>query len=568
MSAFHPKLHAGGPSGVGGGGPSLSQWTGTSSSLSASIALDQDPNHSPTHNPNQGQAPAGTTTVAYTNLDVLSGRVLVRTTKSADIANIVVKLEGESRSRLMTPPGPNGERSRAVVEYHKILYKTQTVFPPSSIGHQHTNTAGSPTFPSSSRQSYTLPIGTHAYPFSFKLPFNNSCNAHQNAHVPVMVGMDVAMPASQHVKRTLPPTLSGFPGEAEIRYFVKVTVVRQSLFKENPRAYAPFNFFPIEPPRPRSSGSETYARQRHAFTAFPSAGGETLSTSREKMRHLFGSGSDAKSPPSPTTVQSDHPAPAISLDARLPEPAILTCSQSIPLRLLIKRLNTSTDPIHLTSLQISLIGHTKIRAHEVFRTESQSWIVMSKSNLDIPLLETAAGGGGGEGQECVVDENLWKGCGLPNTVAPGFVTCNIQRFYQIDVRVGLAYRGRGKEKPQTIILPLRLDTQVFSGIAPPPEVLARMAAASSSTPTTNPINAKLRAEGRQDPDFGANTVPYTPVEGMGGGEELGEAPPPSYEDAIAEDAAPVRAPRPVYVPPVAVEDRVLGGGGDEKKGWH
>jgi hypothetical protein len=109
MSAFHPKLHA------GGGG--LSQWTGASSSLSASIVLDQDPNQNPTSNQNQATQTAN---VAYTNLDVLSGKVLVRTAKSADISSIVVKLEGESRSRLMTPPGPNGERSRAVVEYHKV----------------------------------------------------------------------------------------------------------------------------------------------------------------------------------------------------------------------------------------------------------------------------------------------------------------------------------------------------------------------------------------------------------------------------------------------------------------
>ena len=30
--------------------------------------------------------------------------------------------------------------------------------------------------------------------------------------------------------------MTGFPGEAEIRYYVKVTVNRPSLFKENPRA--------------------------------------------------------------------------------------------------------------------------------------------------------------------------------------------------------------------------------------------------------------------------------------------------------------------------------------------
>jgi hypothetical protein len=115
-----------------------------------------------------------------------------------------------------------------------------------------------------------------------------------------------------------------------------------------------------------------------------------------------------------------------------------------------------------------------------------------------------------------------------------------------------------------------------------------MAAAATTGNGKTPLSSKLAAEGRHDPDFGANTVPYTPNEGMGAGEQpwpassssagmgahsgrqedFGDAPPPSYEDAIAQDAPPVMAPRPMYVPPPAVEDHVLGGGGDEKKGWH
>ena len=51
--------------------------------------------------------------------------------------------------------------------------------------------------------------------------------------------MEVAKTPTHHVKQTLPPSLSGFPGEAEIRYYVKVTVNRPQFFKENPRAVGP-----------------------------------------------------------------------------------------------------------------------------------------------------------------------------------------------------------------------------------------------------------------------------------------------------------------------------------------
>lgn len=49
------------------------------------------------------------------------------------------------------------------------------------------------------------------------------------------LSIEFAKTPTMHVKTTLPPTLY-FPGEAEIRYYVKVTVNRPQLLKENPRA--------------------------------------------------------------------------------------------------------------------------------------------------------------------------------------------------------------------------------------------------------------------------------------------------------------------------------------------
>ena len=69
--------------------------------MQASIVLDQPGN------------------VSFTNLDEISGKVVVRCSRSADVSNIVVKLEGESRTRLLTPPDPN-ERPRPQLEYHKV----------------------------------------------------------------------------------------------------------------------------------------------------------------------------------------------------------------------------------------------------------------------------------------------------------------------------------------------------------------------------------------------------------------------------------------------------------------
>lgn len=72
-----------------------------------------------------------------------------------------------------------------------------------------------------------------------QFPFNNSCSVHNSMLTNLnMTGLklEVARDTDRHVKKTLPPSLSGFPGEAEIRYYVKATIVRPQFYKENIRA--------------------------------------------------------------------------------------------------------------------------------------------------------------------------------------------------------------------------------------------------------------------------------------------------------------------------------------------
>lgn len=206
-----------------------------------------------------------------------------------------------------------------------------------------------------------------------QIPFNNACHTPPTAIPGVQVGMsngliEVTREPTFHVKKTLPPTIAGFPGEAEISYFVKATIARQGLLKENPRAYAPFRFLPIEPPRAQGTGSQVYARQRHAF-------GPGI-TGKGKMRSLFGT--DSKS-------NGMGDGPLISLDIRLPEPAIVTCNQILPLSIIVKKLNASAGLLSLQSLQVSLLGFTRVKAHELERIEQNSWVIMSRSNMNMQL---------------------------------------------------------------------------------------------------------------------------------------------------------------------------------------
>ncbi|KAK3045174.1 hypothetical protein LTS18_014402, partial [Coniosporium uncinatum] len=263
-----------------------------------------------------------------------------------------------------------------------LLYKVQVVWPPPNLRAPNSDLE---------KSSYTLAAGSYQYPFDFKLPFNNACQANQKANtlsqLEKFAGLQLneARTPTRHVKATLPPSVY-FPGEAEIRYFVKCTVNRPSLFKENPRAYVPFNFFPIEPPRTPQNG-ETYARRQHQFN--PESGSSSATVSRKassffsKLKGSTQPTTDLK--PSTTDENPSIEPPRFSLEARLPNPAILTCSACLPLKLLLKQLSPRKQALYLQTLQIELLAYTKIRAHEVQRTETHTTIIVSKSALSVPL---------------------------------------------------------------------------------------------------------------------------------------------------------------------------------------
>ena len=180
-------------------------------------------------------------------------------------------------------------------------------------------------------------------------------------------------------------------------------------------------FLPIEPRRPPANTRESYARRQHQFTLrveVPTAG----------KNGLFRKSADMK-PESPVVP------PRVSIDGRLPDPAIITCNSPLPLRILVTKLNESSATIFLHSLQIELTSFTKFRAQVLEKTERTRWVIRSLTNQNIPLGNSEAE----MGKDIEVDAGLWNQISLPNTVAPSFDTCNISRSYALDISVGLAW---------------------------------------------------------------------------------------------------------------------------------
>lgn len=494
----------------------------------------------------------------YTNLDNVAGRVVLFLQRTEQIAGIVVKLEGEAR----TIAYDDGTGGGGIEENHKILYQVEQVFPRPG--------AAPPT------ASFAMRAGPHEFPFRIKLPFNNVCwdiqtmakmgGGFLGGGVRVMDGSKQML--LHHAKRTLPPSFVAWPKKAEVRYYIKVTVQRPGLLNPNWRHQIDFRFMPIEEPRPENSEAKAYAKRPFAFKPKAPA---AISAGKS----LFGKGKHE--------APEDVTPPSVEMCAWFPHPTILTCNKPVPLRLVATKKAASSQPVFLTSIAIELTGKTEVRCYENVTPILNRFVILSNTRLRIPLTKSPSDPVGTEFQ---VPDDLWRTVPLPNTISPSFHTCNITRMYQLELKLGVSWetpttKGMFSSKDsypnvQTIVLPLLFnDVKIYSGIAPPPEVLRAMAnrrqtpapprPAASIRPPTRPARQERPPQlpprtnsGRipvpqeqMSPVTGPNQVPvavtdapaptaasydplYPPQVGTPGA-EYDEAP-PSYDEAMAEVA--------------------------------
>lgn len=494
----------------------------------------------------------------FTNLDIISGQVILHLNRPEQVGGIVVKLEGESNTSLQPPsPFENGDgRNRdgqstsnnmMNSESHKILYKVQQVFPD-----EYHSSANNPF------GSFPLQPGQHQFPFKFKVPINNACSdshamaslANQSLTGAGMFGtrgirlMDGTKQLYlKHVTKTLPPSLSGVYNDAEIRYYIKVTVQRPGLLKENWRFQLGFKFMPIEPPRPATRGQESFARRPFNFAARPPSPQDKQKGSLFGMKKKDKLEAELESPPAPPQ--------SVELSARLPHPLVLTCNRPVPLRLIVKKLVNNPQQVFLTSLQMDLIGTTTLSAHGQVLRKNNRWIIASNPQLEIPLITPTAE----VGAEIVVPDEIWSQKPLPNTVAPSFTSCNISRRYEIQILATLRLgKKNGKAIPETITLPLHFaNVEVYSGIKPPKELVE---AATNGEFLHSELRPQLPPrQSVSGPSGSGQPGPPLPLRRPSGqappqpqAEEYEDAP-PSYSEAMAESAsAPFdqNNPRPAF----------------------
>lgn len=106
-------------------------------------------------------------------------------------------------------------------------------------------------------------------------------------------------------------------------------------------------------------------------------------------------------------------------------------------------------------------------------------------------------------------------------------------------------------KPELTVQPLRMPIQVYSGIAPPQALLEQMASRPNRPATQSPYTASnLRPPGSANASSpGPSRPPVRPppsdhVEPSPS--DIPDEAPPSYEDAMADELAPIDGPRRDY----------------------
>ena len=96
----------------------------------------------------------------FTNLDIVQGKVFLRVPNPTHISSIVVKLEGESKTRLLAPMHPSRpDKQKPVLEVHKVLYRTQILWP---------NNIRPEDLASNPKASFPIEAGQFSYAFQFK----------------------------------------------------------------------------------------------------------------------------------------------------------------------------------------------------------------------------------------------------------------------------------------------------------------------------------------------------------------------------------------------------------------
>lgn len=465
----------------------------------------------------------------FTNYDVISGIVKLTNTSSLSLAYIQVKLEGLSHTQMFVPlrRKKKEHEKHMITDTHKVLYDSHIVFPPENVRKV------------SLAKEFTLTPGTYTYPFLFRIPLKSGClkgsagrtssfGFPSNA-VDINVGnllnvsglkatLNQLLQGAQqgpdlaHFPGQLPPSLLSMGHSASIRYFIKVTCNRASIFKTNVRATDPFNFLPLDLDdhfQPlmlqEEEYREVYFRKDITFkNRIPQVVAVKMdekSYQRPPMpqqnskKGFFSSFFTPPSPPVPPEkprrtnsgrlidihendvnfafeIRFRHPA--ILSPTNLPRFKLFFVSNEDPSNYSLAQYGKPQESnglgvVYLQKLKFDLVVVTNISvvdkdygAYDVHRSRSEDVIpICNNTYKDLPLdlmnskkqksLSASSNGFVAlNSYELEIPRKYYENFKLPRDLAPTFKTCNIERTYSLMVVAGVSSEkiGSSSSRPE------------------------------------------------------------------------------------------------------------------------
>ncbi|PGH23940.1 hypothetical protein AJ80_02002 [Polytolypa hystricis UAMH7299] len=318
----------------------------------------------------------------YTDKDTVSGKVLLETATPIDISTIAVRLSGIAISRL------NGKRSS---EVHKILRRTQVVFPPKQ---QLDSALG---------QKFTLRSGTHEFPFSITFPHFAECfklDPHEDdlAASCARVRLSKRLP-SVHLLRRLPPSTGTSNDIAEVKYSVNVVIKKPGLFKGTMKMSRDIFLNPLS--EPTSQQEPVFQQQQQ----------QPITIDPE--------------------ISNFSSAPSFLLSVQLLNGSSLLQTLPLPLRITLTKQTTFTCPAILKNFQTMVVEHTHTDVNNSPSYHRQCWIVQTMSNMH----EVVGDPDAPAGAELNLSNALWSSRPLPPKLVSSFETCKIKRSYELRLKV-------------------------------------------------------------------------------------------------------------------------------------
>ncbi|CAN6619035.1 hypothetical protein TRVA0_007S02630 [Trichomonascus vanleenenianus] len=438
----------------------------------------------------------------FSSGDVIRGRATVNLSQETTVKSITVKVEGVAKTVVpmidpMDTDGRLGRRERRSkkdsIEIHKVLYLSQDVFPPRDVSAQ------------SSTNQFTLAKGSHTYDFEFRLPLKACCADRKDTSfrnnptvktgvdimkkVPIVGGIvnnglpqvmmsngriDFAYDPSGHIQSFLPPSFSGLGDLASVKYFLKVTINRASMFKMNVRQVEPFVFLPADVPMETSS-QLAFVRREVTVGLNGASPGQTQPPQKKKstMSKLFrlnfseSLGVNTWSGPTANFIfEARYPQLGGKMKAGFKPEAPLELHLFVLFKSLPKEIGVTE--LNVVSIDINLYAHTEATAQGYAENSNLVLNLCKRDNIKLPVDLAGATQSRAIDKETgrpmykiEIDPDLVQAAMIPDHVPPTFTSCNIRRSYRMGIVAGFSTGGDA----QTEYAELAVDSIVQSGIA-------------------------------------------------------------------------------------------------------